>query len=653
LAAPADEIPTSIRLAVLARAGRLEPAERSVLDAVSVVPGRAEGWLVSALCEQADASVDACVAAGVLTTDRSTYAFRHELARLVIEADLTDGVRRALHQRAVDALQPRHDSDPARIAHHAEAAGNDEALARSARRAFLLATARTAHREAVRHGEQALSVRHFLTDDEVADLQTKLAHSLIQVARGEEAEQLARRAIEHWRSVGDDRREAETLLMLSASLAALGHTERSMAHLAEAVEILERYGPAPELTNAYIRLTSAYMLARDRDTAVEWGERAIDLATEQGDAPLLSRALIETGTADVMDGRVDGLVVVRKGIALARERDLPGLVAHGLSQIGSGCGEMRLYGEAVPALVEGSAFAAQHNLETSRRYQVAWLARCNFDLGQWDEAEILARDAIAGSRTVAIARFVGLNTLGWLSARRGDPDVFPMLDEAMEIAREMRHLQRLWPNALARAEAGWLDDALEPHVAYLEEVLELAQRCRHGIAIGEIGVWLQRAGRLPEPLTGAAEPFVSWISGDHMRATVGFRQMGCPYETACVLSETGEVPSLRLALATFRRLGALPMARRVSQALRGLGVRVSPSVSAKSSTSVRHRSGLSDRELEVLKLVSAGFTNPQIATSLYISRKTAEHHVSSILMKLGASTRSEAAAAAIRLGLAG
>jgi DNA-binding CsgD family transcriptional regulator len=206
---------------------------------------------------------------------------------------------------------------------------------------------------------------------------------------------------------------------------------------------------------------------------------------------------------------------------------------------------------------------------------------------------------------------------------------------------------------VARAEAGWLDDALEPHVAYLEEVLELAQRCRHGIAIGEIGVWLQRAGRLPEPLTGAAEPFVSWISGDHMRATVGFRQMGCPYETACVLSETGEVPSLRLALATFRRLGALPMARRVSQALRGLGVRVSPSVSAKSSTSVRHRSGLSDRELEVLKLVSAGFTNPQIATSLYISRKTAEHHVSSILMKLGASTRSEAAAAAIRLGLAG
>ena len=53
----------------------------------------------------------------------------------------------------------------------------------------------------------------------------------------------------------------------------------------------------------------------------------------------------------------------------------------------------------------------------------------------------------------------------------------------------------------------------------------------------------------------------------------------------------------------------------------------------------------------MLELVAVGFTNPQIAASLYISRKTAEHHVSSILVKLGATTRTEAAAAAVRRGL--
>ncbi len=60
---------------------------------------------------------------------------------------------------------------------------------------------------------------------------------------------------------------------------------------------------------------------------------------------------------------------------------------------------------------------------------------------------------------------------------------------------------------------------------------------------------------------------------------------------------------------------------------------------------------LSRREREVLALVAAGHSNPQIAEALYISRKTAEHHVSNILAKLGASTRAEAAALAGRAGI--
>ena len=61
--------------------------------------------------------------------------------------------------------------------------------------------------------------------------------------------------------------------------------------------------------------------------------------------------------------------------------------------------------------------------------------------------------------------------------------------------------------------------------------------------------------------------------------------------------------------------------------------------------------GLSARELEVLTHVAAGRSNPQIAAELFISRKTAEHHVSRILAKLGVATRSEAAAVAVRQGL--
>ena len=441
----------------------------------------------------------------------------------------------------------------------------------------------------------------------------------------------------HWRSRSDDRREAEALVLLSSGVASLGRTGAAAAPLERAVTLLERRPPGPELALAYLRLTSAHMLARDRDTAVAWGERAIALASELDDHALLGRSLIETGIADVMDARFDGLRRVREGIAVGRRYQLPGVVALGLSQIGSGCGEMRRYDEAVPALVEGIPYAAAHHAEHVRLYMVAWLGRCRLDLGQWDEAAVLCREAIGGPRAVAIARFVGANTLGWLRARRGDGDVWPLLDEALEIATEMAHLQRLWPVAAARAEAAWLEGRLDEHVPLLEEVLDLALRCRHGIATGQLGLWLARAGRISEPPPGSADYFARWIAGDHLEAAVLLDELGCTYEAAAALADSADTAAQRKAWTVFDQLGAAPMTERVGDELRRRGVRLPTRRVASADPEL-----LSGREREVLQLVAAGFSNPQIAAALYISRKTAEHHVSAILGKLGVTTRPEA-----------
>jgi DNA-binding NarL/FixJ family response regulator len=61
--------------------------------------------------------------------------------------------------------------------------------------------------------------------------------------------------------------------------------------------------------------------------------------------------------------------------------------------------------------------------------------------------------------------------------------------------------------------------------------------------------------------------------------------------------------------------------------------------------------GLTRRELEVLELLSEGLRNAEIAERLVVTTKTVDHHVSSILAKLDARTRTEAVAAAARLGL--
>jgi two-component system, NarL family, response regulator LiaR len=60
---------------------------------------------------------------------------------------------------------------------------------------------------------------------------------------------------------------------------------------------------------------------------------------------------------------------------------------------------------------------------------------------------------------------------------------------------------------------------------------------------------------------------------------------------------------------------------------------------------------LTGRETEVLRLLARGKANKQIASSLYVSEKTVKAHVSSILMKLGVQSRTQAALYAVRTGL--
>jgi DNA-binding CsgD family transcriptional regulator len=96
------------------------------------------------------------------------------------------------------------------------------------------------------------------------------------------------------------------------------------------------------------------------------------------------------------------------------------------------------------------------------------------------------------------------------------------------------------------------------------------------------------------------------------------------------------VTEARAALAAFDRLGAGPDADDAAAFLRDLGVR--------GRTGPKGHEPLSKREVEVLRLVAQGLSNPEIAGRLFISTKTAGHHVSSILAKLGLRSRTEAAA---------
>jgi DNA-binding NarL/FixJ family response regulator len=104
------------------------------------------------------------------------------------------------------------------------------------------------------------------------------------------------------------------------------------------------------------------------------------------------------------------------------------------------------------------------------------------------------------------------------------------------------------------------------------------------------------------------------------------------------LARSGTQDGLTDAVRLFDRLGADAAGARARALLREHGW-----AAPRTARSARHPTGLTTREVEVLGLVNEGLSDARIAERLFISRRTAEHHVASILAKLGASSRHELA----------
>ncbi len=168
---------------------------------------------------------------------------------------------------------------------------------------------------------------------------------------------------------------------------------------------------------------------------------------------------------------------------------------------------------------------------------------------------------------------------------------------------------------------------------------------------GAVAVWLRRTGSRRPPPGDLAEPYRLQMAGDWVKASRLWTDLGCPYEAALALHDSGEEAALRQALKLFHDLGAPGAAQITRQKMRALGIR---SIPAGPRTATRADPlGLTRREHEVLDLICAGHTNAEIAAKLFISAKTVDHHVSAVLAKLDAPTREVAATHAARLGLVG
>jgi DNA-binding CsgD family transcriptional regulator len=165
---------------------------------------------------------------------------------------------------------------------------------------------------------------------------------------------------------------------------------------------------------------------------------------------------------------------------------------------------------------------------------------------------------------------------------------------------------------------------------------------------GELTFWLSRERALDPLPIDIAEPYRLMQRSEWLEAAAIWKEMGMPYEQALALAE-GPEDAQRGALAILDRLGASPLAAIVRRRLRERGARGVPR--GPNDTTRANPAGLTAREIEVLALLAHGISNAQLAHKLHRSTKTVDHHVSAILEKLGARSRTEAVATALAQGL--
>jgi DNA-binding CsgD family transcriptional regulator/tetratricopeptide (TPR) repeat protein len=647
LSATTETVPETVRDAVLGRLLQCSAAAREVAELVSLVPGKTEPWITRTILGEVGMAADEAVMRGLLKYHDEALAFRHELGRLAVESAIPRARALELHQSILRSLI-EHEADVSQLVHHALQAQDIKALLKYAPRAAQHAALAGAHREAVAHFETTLRFVDSLSPPERAQLFELHATECNLTNQVLAALDSAIQALVIWRELGDVESQARVLLLLGRQYWKSGQNASANRHVADAITLLETLPEGRVLAMAYSARSQLAMTGDHMEEALEFGHRALELSTRFGDNSVRAHALNNIGTALLESDNAGGLAKLEESLAISRQHNMQDHAGRAYANLVSTAVRQRLPGVVSRFLAEGIEYCEVHDVQDSLNYVLVHGAYSDLNNGDWDKAARTATEMIEHHSLAVAQRVPALVVLARVRARRGDPGVDTLLDEAAQLALPTGELQRIGPIAAVRAEVAWYRGDLQRAAEEAAIGLRAAAGHLDPWIPGELNYWAHRADPAFQVRDTVAKPYALMIAGDWEGAAAVWQQLGSPYERALALAMGGE-DALRESLAILEQLGAGPLAAIVRLQLRELGVRGIPRGPRSSTRS--NPAGLTSREVQVLQLLVRGHTNSELARRLHISAKTIDHHVSSILEKLEVRSRTEAVAAAFGLGI--
>jgi ATP/maltotriose-dependent transcriptional regulator MalT len=421
------------------------------------------------------------------------------------------------------------------------------------------------------------------------------------------------------------------------------------------------------------------MLDRRLDESISYATEARRQAGLAGDTSTDRNAATTLGTCLVFAGRMEeGWGLLEDAIAGSRAANLEAEAARSYRMLGSCASVLIDYPRAERWLRDGIEFAERAELWNHRHYMAAHLAHVLWATGSWDEAEEIARQALADGRGGITTRITALHVLGFVALGRGRlEEAGAMLGEACDLGQRMGELQRVSPalwglaevalaagdpaTAVRLAEDGLAASARVGDAAYLFPFVVTGTRGH--LAMGDPQAARRWLDRVEGPLITRSIPG-TLVALDQARGLLALADGSTAQARSALSAAVAEwqergrvwegtwalVDLARTQLRSNQRAEAARTAAAAADAATRLGAPALEAAAAEILTSARRGVSpepwdpLTAREFEVARLIAEGRTNGEIAGDLGVTRKTVASHVEHILAKLGVGRRAEIAA---------
>lgn len=645
LAAGNEGVPPTVRDAVLARAARLSLSGRAVLNAAAVAGPRIEPWLLAAVTRAEADAVNEILDIGMLLAQGNMLMFRHEIARQVLLKAIPPHQRSFLHRAVLDELKASRltQHDVTRLAHHAEAADDRDAIltyapaaAEAAQAAGMLRAAATLWQLAIRYGSELPTERR-------AAFHASFAAASKENPNRTEAIRAYQQAIKLAKEGGDLLLAGNSMARLAVMLLMEGETTESVCAVEEALDLLEPLGPSAPLAVAHKTRSFLHLIHGENEQAVARADHSLQVAAHLESTPLLIEAYHALGICTLPISHSRGCDYLETCLALVLEKQAYWAAGSVFSDLLMTYVDVYLLERAEELIAGGLRITTEYDHDLSRFVILAWQAIAWIYRGRWREAETIIAGVLQQPHRITAMRVPALVALGRLYARRGQPGAAEALDEALELSRQVKNDQRLGVVYVARCEAAWLAGDMDRVLREARTIYQITIDNQQPGFAAELAYWRWRAGDKVVTHGWMVQPFVLEIEGNWRGAAAAWEALGCPYEQARALAQ-GNSEAQKEALVAFEQLGARPMAELVRDKLREAGVRTIPRGPRPATR--ENPFGLTNRQVEILSLLVENLTNAEIAERLHISPKTVGHHVSAVLAKLDVSSREEAAAVA-------